>query len=255
MGTRYRSRDELRSIIRSVIADANPPPLSSFSLTPSEEVYFRARSARIVDALAKKASGFRAYYALKPERPFAIVALVCALVIGAAFIAGLEVYWRTKNNPAYPVFAALVTLAGVSLGWWVVGGIGHRNTVRQNTNTLLFARFSQAPFSEAMHLFHHHFEYGLDSKVTRDKVVALRDSGDLEKLKGATSVGYMLNYFEFISAGVLRGDLDQTIVEKNIRGVLCYYYDKCEPYINEANRVNPRIYEHLIKMRTHYREP
>jgi hypothetical protein len=189
------------------------------------------------------------------EKPFSPVVFISVVVILADLIAGIEVYWRTSQNPAYPVFAALVTVAAVAAGWLVVGGIAHRNTVRQNTSALLFARFAQAPFGDAMHRFHHQFGYGLNTRVTREEVYSLIDSGDEEKLKAAGSVGYLLNYFEFIGEGVLRGDLDRGIVERNLRGVLCYYYDKCEPFIRAAQFDNPRVYEHLVKLRTHYREP
>lgn len=255
MGTRYRNWDELRQIIRAAIAESDPPPLASFNLSPNEEIFFRTRAARAVQRLARQCSGFKAYYVMPTEKPFARVVVLSMIVIAFSIVAGIEVFLTTRETPAYPIFAALLTIASVAAGWSVVGGIAHRNTVRQNTNTLLFARFSQAPFVEAMHRFHHQFKYGLQSRVTRAHLVELRDSGDDEKLKNAASVAYILNYFEFVAAGVLRGDLDQSIIEANIRGVLCYYYDKCEPYILDANGANPRIYEHLIKMRLHYREP
>lgn len=255
MGTGYRSRQELRDIIRSVIADSSPPPLSSFKFQPGEEEFFRARTAKAVNKLARKCSAFTAYYVMPTDKPFLRVVRISTIVLLGTLAAGIWVGYKTWDNPAYPIFAALMTIAAVAAGWWVVGGIAHRNTVRQNTNTLLFARFSQAPFGEAMHRFHHEFEFGLESRVTRKRVLDLLDSGDEKQLQAASSVAYMLNYFEFIATGVLRGDLDQTIVAENIKGFLCYYYDKCEPYIRERNFSNPEIYEHLIKIRAHYREP
>lgn len=255
MSTRYRSRKELRDIIRAVIADSNPPPLSSFKFDPGEEEFFRARTARSVDQLARKCSKFKAYYVMPTQNPFSVVVAISALVIATSFMVGLGVYWRTYNDPAYPIFAALIAIAGGAAGWWIIGGIAHRNTVRQNTNTMLFARFSQAPFGEAMHRFHHTFKYGLDSRVSRTDMLELIDSGDEAKLQAAAAVAYLLNYFEFIASGVLRGHLDAKIVEENIKGFLSYYYDKCEPYIRERSFSDPGIYEHLIKIRAHYREP
>jgi hypothetical protein len=67
----YRNWDERCEIIRAAIADTNPRPLAEFNLTPSEEVYYRARSHKSVEALAKKASAFTAYYALPTAKPFA----------------------------------------------------------------------------------------------------------------------------------------------------------------------------------------
>ncbi len=79
--------------------------------------------------------------------------------------------------------------------------------------------------------------------------------GTEEQKKAAESVSYLLNYFEFISNGVLIGDLDAKIVRGIKRGTLCFFYDKCEPYILAVNKRNPRAFQALIKMRTHYREP
>ena len=255
MGERYRSWEERREIIRAVLADSASKPLSSFKLTASEEIYFRSRTAKAVHELAKQTSGFRAYYALPTAHPFYRVVFTSAAIIAVTVVAGIVVWFRTSDEPAYPVFAALMTIAAVAAGWWVIGGINHTITVRQNTNNMLFARFAQAPFSDSMHKFHYAFGYDVSAKVTREMVIALRDSGDAEKLKCAASVAYLLNYFEFIASAVMCGDFDKRIVDANIRGLVVFYYDKCEPYIRDANRANPKIYEHLIKLRTHYREP
>jgi len=105
-----------------------------------------------------------------------------------------------------------------------------------------------------MHRFHTNF--GSDaSVVTPEHLNELRRSRDEDDRKAAVSVTFILNYYEFIASGVLRGDLDARIIRDNIRGVLCQYHDKCLPYIRFANARNPRVFEHLIKLRTHYREP
>jgi hypothetical protein len=255
MSTPYRSWEELREIICAVAADSNPRPLSSFAFQPGEEEFFRARTARAVGKAAQSCSQFTAYYEMPTEKPFRRVQAISTTILLLVVLVGIELFIKTRDNPAYPVFAALIATAAAAAGWWVVGGISHANTIRQNTNTLLFARFSQAPFGEAMHRFHSEFKYGLDSRATRDQMMELINSGDEEKLKAASSVAYMLNYFEFVASGVLRGDLDARIVEENIKGFLSYFYDKCEPFIRSRNFSDPEIYEHLIKIRAHYREP
>lgn len=251
----YRSWAERREIIEAVIAESARKPLSDFNLTASELVFFRARSARAVHTLARKTSAFKASYALPTARPFAFVILTSSMVIIAAAFCGMYVFVHTRQSPAYPIFAALISLSVVAAGWAVSGWVTHRNTIRQNTNAMLFARFSQATFGDAMHRFHHAFGHGLTPLVTYSSIQNLRSTGEEKDLKSAVSVGYLLNYFELISSGVLHGDLNPTIVRDNIRGVICYYHDKCEPYIQHANRLNPRVYENLIKVRTHYREP
>jgi hypothetical protein len=251
----YRSWSERRDIIRSVIASTNPPPLESFQLTESETTFFRARSERVVAKLARKTSAFKSYYSLPTAKPFGyVVGMSLLIVAGAGFAAIYMWLYTTEKTRPYPLLAACATITVVAIGWAVAGWIGHRNTIRQNTNNLLFARFSQAPFGDALHRFHRQFGTALDPRVTMPMIANLRTQGDDEE-KAVASALYLLNYYEFIAAGIIRGDFDRGIIEANIRGLIIYYYDKCEPYINEANRTNTRAFEHLRKLRTHYREP
>lgn len=253
---RYRSWAERRQIICSIIAENDVPPLSTFTLTESEEVFFRARAAKAVNRLAKETSSFKAYYALPTGKPFGYVLGIVALMVTGAMMAAIFLWLESEDaTKAYPLFAACATVIVAAIGWAVAGWISHRNTVRQNTNNMLFARFSHAPFGEALHRFHKRFGYGLDQKVTKSEIDSLRKSEDDEDRKVAASVSYLLNYYELLSIGVISGDLDQSIIEKNVRGLFVFYHDKCEPYIRELNRINHLTYENLIKIRTHYREP
>lgn len=256
MGQRYRSWEERREIIRAVIAESNPKPLSGFQLTESEETYYRSRAAKTVATLAARSSTFKAYYRLPTAKPFGLVVAVSALTsAGAAFAAGYLVWHRHGSALPYPLLAACATITVAAIGWTVAGWITHRNTVRQNTNNILFARFSQAPFGEALHRFHKQFGWKVNETITSVQLDMLRLSGNDESMRAAASATYILNYFESIASGVLNGDLDQTIVRDNVRGFICNYHDKCAPHIRASNRANPRTYENLIKLRTHYREP
>lgn len=253
MGTRYRSWEERRQIIRAIIADSNAPPLSSFQLSTSETVFFRARSAKAIDKLAKETSAFKGYYALPTARPFKYVIYVVAAMIATALCAAIYLdHYSPPTADRTPIFTAFIAVATAAVGWAVSGGIAHRNTVRQNTNSMIFARFSQAPFGEALHRFHETFG---TAPVTTERVNALKHSEKEEDRKAAASVGYLLNYYEFIASGVLHGDLHSEIVRDNIRGVICFFYDRCEQHIQNLNRANPRTFKNLIKIRTHYREP
>jgi hypothetical protein len=255
MSKRYRSFEERCDIVRAIIAESAAATVSSYGLSESEDIYYRARAHKAVEALGREASHFRAYYSLPAKRPFNLIVAMSALVVAGASVAGVVLWIHTRQNPAYPMFAALLTVSAVALGWAITGWITHRNTVRQNTNNIIFARFSHGPFGEAMHLFHKAFGYDPQALVSREQMMALRETGKDEDFKASVSVTYLLNYFEFIASGVLRGDLDATIVRDNIRSVINYYHDKCWPYINFMRGLNPRIFENLIKLRTHYREP
>lgn len=160
---------------------------------------------------------------------------------------------RRGDAHIYPLFAACAAITVAAIGWCVAAWIAHRNAIRQNTVNLLFARFSQATFSDSMHRFHREFGYGNET-VSR-ALINIARARDEDGAKASETPNYLLNYFEFIAAGVMNGDLDAKIVRDNIRGFVCYYYDKCEPFIFEANSRNPKAFEFLRKLRTHYREP
>lgn len=252
----YRTWDERRRIVCSIIADTNPEPIDSFQLTESELVYFRARSAKSIDALARKSSEFKEYYRLPTQNPFWYVIGLITVVVVMAFSAGAYLWLTDRIKPeAYPLIGALVAVVIAAIGWGVAGWIAHRNAVQQNTNNLLFARFSQAPFGEAMYRFNTTFGLDRFPRVSANWLAELRKSESDDDRRAAAAAVYLLNYFEFIASGVLRGDLDADVVRQNVRGLLCHYHDKCQPFIDHLNRADRTVFEHLIKIRTHFREP
>ena len=254
MGKEYRTWDERRQIIRAAIAESSTKDLESFGLSEKELLFFRARAARAVDALARKSSTFKEYYSLPTEKPFARVVGGAGVVIAICVGAAIWVFRTQGATPPYPIYAALISIVAVAAGWVVTNDVTHRNTIRQNTNNMIFARFAQAPFGDALHRFHDEFGYGEYPRVTAERMAALRASDNADHLRIAAAVSYILNYYEFVASGVLRGDLNARSVRENIRGVMCYYYDKCAPHIDALNQRNPRTYEHLRKIRTSYRE-
>lgn len=251
----YRSWADRRKIVAAIIAEINAPPVESFKLTPSEEVFFRARANRVLHDVGRRTSIFKAYYDLRTKKPFRNILGVTALVCSFGVIAALYLLiTRRGNTDIYPLFAACAAVTVASIGWCVAAWIAHRNAIRQNTVNLLFARFSQATFAESMHRFHAEFGYDVKDVVSTARIAIARKRND-EGAKASETPNYLLNYFEFIAAGVLNGDLDAKIVRDNIKGYLSYYYDKCEPFIFEANARNSKAFEFLRKLRTHYREP
>lgn len=250
----YRSWAERREIIAAIIAERNPQPVATFGLSPSEDVFFRARANSVLHEVGRRTSIFKAFYDLRTKKPFRNVLGITALFASFAVIAASYLFvTRRGDTQIYPLFGACAAVTVASIGWCVAAWISHRNAIRQNTVNLLFARFSQATFSDSMHRFHTEFGYG-NEVVSRALINAAR-SRDSEGAKASETPNYLLNYFEFIAAGVMNGDLDAKIVRDNIRGFISYYYDKCEPFIFEANARNPRAFEFLRKLRTHYREP
>lgn len=254
MGLEKRSRDDQRAIFRAAFAELSQRSLDSFDLDERELLYVRARTSRAIERLARNASGYRDYYELPTERPFWRVILAAGSVIAICVAAAIWVYRTQGQTPPYPIYAALISITAVASGWVVTSDLTHRNAIRQKTNDIIFARFSHAPFGDALFRFHSMFGYDPSVRVTGERMTQLRLSKDDDDRRAASAVAFVLNYFEFIASGVLRGDLDARVVRENVRGMVCYYYDRCSPHIEALNQRDPRTYEHLRKLRTSYRE-
>jgi hypothetical protein len=256
MADRYRNWQERRQIISAVISEMKAEPLASFNLTEREEIFFRARSLKMIDKLARQTSNVKGYYSISAANPILYVIGLTALVIIFCAIGGACIYFNSRGDSRpYPILAACGTISVAAISWAVAGWISHRNAVRQNTINILFARFSQSTFTESLHRFHKTFGNDINNQIAPDTLKQLRESDNDEERKSANSAIYLLNYFEFIASGVLRGDLDERVVRENIRGLVIFYYDKCARIIKMANSSNKRAYEYLTKLRNHYREP
>jgi hypothetical protein len=246
-----RSAKERRAIVCAMLAE-DGAPLSSFALSEREEKFYRARASKAIEAAVKKTARFRKSYSLPVAKPFRNVLWASfGVIVGAWATAGLFL-WLFSPPEETPIFDACLAVTVVAIGWAVVGSLTHRNTIRQNTNNFLFARFSQTQFGDALYRFHRKF--GFDEKVgiTESKLDALRATGDEEDWRTASSVGYLLNYFELVANGVISGDLDERIVRQNFRGVIQFYHDKCWPIIDAARRRNHRTFSGLIRLKTYY---
>lgn len=146
-------------------------------------------------------------------------------------------------------FVAGVAVLAATVGWWATSWVSYRNSKIQHTISLTFSRMSQSLFSENVAIFHKNLGYELSPYVGADRMSELRSSSDDEDRKTAQSVVYLLNYFEFIAAAIELGDLDLNYIVKTMNGQIKFYYDKCFPLIYESRKSDPRIMEHLSRLR------
>ena len=199
---------------------------------------------------------FKAYYNLPLSRPFRLVLGLAIILVAIALVVIGYIYFAKRSDTAlYPLLAACGTVIVATVVGTVGAGIAHRNAVRQNTSTILFARFAQTAFTDSLHRFHGVFGYDPKNTITREMIAAARASGDEARTRGADAVVYVLNYYEYLAAGVLCGDLDYDVIVRNMRGIIIYYYEMCEPFIRQHRQANPKAFENITKLRTHFREP
>jgi hypothetical protein len=140
-----------------------------------------------------------------------------------------------------------------SLGWGIGSWVTMRNARIQHTINIIFARFPHATFGDNQSAFFAQFGAGVQQRVSTQAVKALE--GQTPPNKGLLGLRYLLNYYEFIAVGILRGDLDFDIINQTLRTPMAYLYDKCEPYIVDMQRDSPTLLENYAAVRDALREP
>jgi hypothetical protein len=211
-------------------------------------------------------AAFTFVWRLKPEngvepffvkRPFLPVWLVVAAISICATVAALYLVFQIDlDEPAtFPLVTGLVAtvaVAAASWGWAIGGWVAHRNARIQHTITIIASRFAQPMFVQQMTLFNNSFGDADDSpKVTSDIINALINTGCATDQAKVQSARYMLNYFEFIASGVRSGELDLDIVCNNLRSSVRYFYNKCEPYIEDQRKSIPTLLSNFTRLKAH----
>jgi len=124
-----------------------------------------------------------------------------------------------------------VVLAGVEAavwGWVVTSYMTLRNSIKQHTiNTLLQSRLSATYMAHAVCINKQFFP---PNTLTYDHVPIdfFEDKSNEEIIQ---SVAYILNYFEFLSAAVRYGDLDETLLRSALGGILGRFYERMMLFI------------------------
>jgi hypothetical protein len=145
-----------------------------------------------------------------------------------------------------------VVLAGVEAavwGWVVTSYMTLRNSIKQHTiNTLLQSRIS-ATYMEHANCINK--EFFPPTTLTYDQV-PLEYFFDEKNFPTIKSVAYLLNYFEFLSAAIRHGDLDEKMLRSTLGGILGRFYERMMLFIKhqrgeeEGKKVaNPRQLEHF----------
>lgn len=130
-------------------------------------------------------------------------------------------------------------------------GPPYRNTRVQQTITFVAHRFTHDTFVQQISIFNEHLKGPRVDTTLVNKVAVSDDPKDRAALQ---AIRYILNYFEFLSVGILSGNFDEEIIRKTMRGNFTFYYDRCMRYISECQDINPKALEHFTKMRAHFKD-
>lgn len=247
-------------IVRSICAEGAIRSISEFGLTDEEERIFRRECQQSIDRLCSTSYVTKGLRRWKKVKPFFPVVITVVAIVAACGFAGWQLLSKfdPANDKTFVFASAAATVGAVAaaaIGWLVAGWVSHRNAVVQHTINLIFARVSQPTFADNVFAFNKAFGNDLSPRLFLSDISRLETSKSDDDKKSAQSAKYILNYFEFIAAGITRGDLDLKYVELTLKSQIKFYYDKCEPFIMEIRQTTPSALENLTELRDHFRFP
>jgi Domain of unknown function (DUF4760) len=157
--------------------------------------------------------------------PVAIVAIWIAALVGLYHIISQHRATPSANPTALIAYtAALVALAG----WMFQSWLSVRNSRKQHTMNVLLQTRLNPLFSEHAKAIEAAFPSTTPITFT---ALTLPANSSVR-----SSVQWVLNYYEFIAAGIAHGDLDEALMQDCILTQFCSFFTKSEDYIRNARR-------------------
>ena len=160
------------------------------------------------------------------------------------FNAPEEVFFGTLPYIYVGVIAILATVISIL----VSSAVSRQNQRRQNTVKILLESRLSHNYGVLGELDRSYFSKIDDGTAKTYRTYRTDLGGSGKKREGAKAVLQMLNYFEFLSAGILYRNFDETMMEKSIRGILCLRVYNMRYIIQEIRKKRPKSYEHLVAL-------
>jgi hypothetical protein len=136
---------------------------------------------------------------------------------------------------------AAVGVSAAILGGLFSGWISLHNSIRQHTITaLLDSRLSETYMGYADRLSRHYSDYERRKKANPALRENPTDHVDILALR------YILNYFEFVAIGVMRGDFDEGTLKDSLRSILRKNVSMSMAWIKIEQSSNPLLFTNLI---------
>lgn len=158
------------------------------------------------------------------------------VLFGIGFTLAILTWMKNGTTGAILLSAVLVTL-----GWVIAQRNGKRSARKQHTiNVLLQQRNSEMlqfhsinitsylPFNQSLS------PSGLAILEQRRNQWAPSHTSDKTGYPVLASIAWVLNYYEFISLGIASGDLNDRLMKRSIRGMLCHSYLRYYPCIAQS---------------------
>jgi hypothetical protein len=177
--------------------------------------------------------------------------------VAAGFAVHVAYDYATNPESRFSAYnvGVLTGILSAIIGWLTNAWLSFRNSKKQHTINLLFqSRLNSDLFSR--HQARLSYIYPPDSEYPIDweEFDRISKSADSETRSTADSLRYMLNYYEFIAAGVKHGDLDIELLDDTIRDNLLYIHGLCAPLIKHFGE-DSRYLENLRQLNGHWIRP
>jgi hypothetical protein len=197
------------------------------------------------------------WYVTRLRKARALTPGETALLITIALTLTLIIYALKFYDQS--TFNVLLVGYLATVGWIYTN---YNNTMHQHKahtmNVLIQMRNSAEFQRHRLNLF---ASYPIGTKVKTEDITKLKaqradkTSYDIasNKIPAMDSALYVLNYYEFISVGVLAGDLDESMIKETLGAIFVNFHDHVRPIIDDARKddmgkENLDIYENYLAL-------
>ncbi|EEG6977422.1 DUF4760 domain-containing protein, partial [Salmonella enterica] len=170
---------------------------------------------------------------------------------------GISVYLfsaKFENAKDYQTVISLyVSSLVICAGWWIQSAVSRASARKQHTlNLVVNHRFSE--------LFHKKNEsafdvFGVDKTIHPDWVKkSFSSKGDeiddegKKYITGTLGLSYLLNFYEFVSVGIIQKDLDEGMIKECFLGIMSRLEKRGVFLIRYSQRIEPKAYENLVAL-------
>jgi hypothetical protein len=197
--------------------------------------------------------------------------LLILMPLVSASVSSVYAQFPKTPNPQYTAFltatgtiVAAISVIAAILTFWFSTRAARRAQRKQHTITVLLETRLSAEFQGTIEKRRAHFpEYTDVSFEDWDyarKATAPSDASseviNAQKIKrdSALALTTLLNYYEFLAVGITEGDLDEDMLKKTLRSIMCNLVDDSRYLIAGMQMVNPNTYEHLSNLYGEWRK-
>ena len=151
-------------------------------------------------------------------------------------------------------YAVIVAAVAAIAGWVTTSIVAIRSSVKQHTMTTLLQSRLSTTYMEHAKIVNLAFCKGellipLTSKEIKNPPANVN----------LYSLGYIVNYLEFVAVGIRNWDLDERVMKSSLRGILCSIYAVAEVLIQERRAAQggsaPAVYENLVWLFNRWDQP